>query len=154
MDENELVKTGLEVMLRPATEIAENALGLLGGDWLSEKRTRNRAKLKSKTDEILERRGAKLDTDPSPSVVIPLLMSAQDEGRDELLDLWAALLAAASDPARRKAYRREFVAIAKELEPVDIIVLMEIGREAGRIKDGERSQFTHDHGLNNDQLQV
>src|SRR5579863_1754543 len=123
MDEDEFVKAGMELMLRPVTDIAENALGLLGGDWLSEKRARNRAKLKAKTEEILKARGAKLDNDLSPSIIAPLLSTAQDEGQEELQNLWAKLLASAMDPKRREGYRREFVQVAKDLEPLDVLVL-------------------------------
>lgn len=123
MDENELIKTGMEVALRPVTDIAENALGLLGGDWLSEKRARNREKLKARTREINAKRGVSPDDDPSPSVVIPLLSAAQDESREEVLEFWAQLLASAMDPDRQASYRREFVGIVKELEPADAIIL-------------------------------
>jgi hypothetical protein len=123
LDENDLIKTGMEVILRPVTDIAENALGRMGGDWLSESRARNRAKLKQKTAKILSDAGVKGDVDPSPSVVAPLLSAAQDEGREDLLNVWAKLLAAALNPASSTQYRREFVEIVKQLEPVDVLVL-------------------------------
>jgi hypothetical protein len=123
MDENDLVKAGMEVALRPITDIAENALGLLGGDWLSEKRTRNRERLREKTEEILRNRGSKFDTDPSPSVVKPLLSAAQDESRVGLTDMWAALMATAMDPKTQGIYRSEFVSIAAKLDPIDARVL-------------------------------
>lgn len=154
MDDQELVKAGMEVMLKPVTDIAENALGLVGGDWLSEKRARNRARLKEKTEEILRSRNAKLDVDPSPTVVIPLLTAAQDEGREELLALWAALLAAGSDPLRRVRYRREFVDIAKELEPLDAVILKELGKPNAKLKSEDRDQFLKDRNISNDQLEI
>jgi hypothetical protein len=123
MDGEDLVKVGMEVALRPLTEIAENALGLLGGDWLSEKRRQRREKLKIRTEKILHDRGAKMDTDPSPSIAVPLISAAQDEDRDILADMWARLTATALDPATSKSYRREFVDIAKQLEPIDVLVL-------------------------------
>jgi hypothetical protein len=113
----------MEVALRPLTEIAENALGLLGGDWLSEKRRQRREKLKQKTEKVLKERGAKMDTDPSPSIAVPLISAAQDEDRDVLADKWARLTATALDPATKAFYRREFVDIAKHLEPIDVLVL-------------------------------
>jgi len=117
------VKLGMEVALRPITAVAENAIGLLGGDWLSEKRQRNRERLLNKSREKLNARGADVDDDPSPSVIKPLLSAAQEESRDELLDVFASLVATAMDPKTRGQYRREFVDIAKELEPVDALVL-------------------------------
>ena len=123
MDDDELVKLGMEVALKPLTEVAENALGLMGGDWLSEKRRQRREQLKAKTEKVLRDRGAKMDIDPSPSVAVPLISAAQDEDRDVLADMWARLTATALDPATLKYYRREFVDIAKQLEPIDVLVL-------------------------------
>ncbi len=118
-DPNELVKIGMEVALKPVTDIAENVIGIAGGDWLSEKRARNRARLKAQTAEILKERGVEEPAEPSPSVAIPLLASAQEEDRDELVRLWAALLAMAMDPKRRNSYRREYLTIIQRLEPLD-----------------------------------
>jgi hypothetical protein len=123
MDEKEIAKIGMEVVLRPVTDVAENVIGVLGGDWLSEKRRLNREKLKAKTDEALKRADVKEPVEPSPSVALPLLSEAQNESRDELLDIWAELLAAAMNPKRSNMYRREFVNIVQQLEPLDVQVL-------------------------------
>jgi hypothetical protein len=123
MDENDVVKVGMEVALRPVTEVAENVLGILGGDWLSEKRARNRARLHAETEKVLRKSGAEIDQDPSPNVVLPLLSAAQDDSREELIQIWAKLLATAMDPNRRSLYRREFVDIVKKLDPADALVL-------------------------------
>lgn len=123
MDENDLIKTGMEVALRPITAIADDVLGLAGGDWLRERRERNRRRLHKNTEEELSRRGVEEPLQPGPSIVIPLLTAAQEEDRDELMKLWAKLLAAAMDPARHGSYRREFVEIAKNLEPLDAATL-------------------------------
>ena len=48
---------------------------------------------------------------------------AQEESREELLALWAKLLAAACDPARSNRVRRGFIEVVKELDPADAIVL-------------------------------
>ena len=123
MDDNDLVKVGMEVALKPLTDIAENALGLLGGDWLSAKRERRRAKLREQTEGVLKERGAQMDRDPSPSIVVPLLSAAQDEDRESLAEMWARLTATALNPATRHTYRREFVEVARQLEPIDVLVL-------------------------------
>lgn len=137
MDQRDLAKIGMEVVLRPVTEIAENLLGLAGGDWISERRTRNRAKLKARTEEILKQRGVEEPEEPPPSVIVPLLSAAQEEDRDELLGLWASLLAAAVDPERRRYYRREFVDIVRRLEPLDAQVLQLIRDPAAMLPSRE-----------------
>lgn len=131
MDEfsKEFIKTSTEVVLRPITEVAENVLGLAGGDWLSERRARNRARLHIETEKILTERNVKGE-EPPPCVVVPLLSAAQDEHRDALVTMWAKLLAAAIDPTRATAYRREYVEIVKQLEPVDVQILPMLGSGA------------------------
>ncbi|HWU25438.1 MAG TPA: Abi-alpha family protein [Rhizomicrobium sp.] len=122
----ELTKIGMEVALRPVTSNAENVLGVAGGDWLSEVRARNRARLKANTEKILHDRNVKATADASPSIVVPLLSAAQEEGREELQDIWARLLAAALDPSRKHLFRREYVEIVRRLEPLDTLVLRQL----------------------------
>ncbi|HEY2837303.1 MAG TPA: hypothetical protein VGI89_12090 [Rhizomicrobium sp.] len=112
-----------EMALLPITAIPEQALGPAGGAWVSEQRARNRTRLSLRTAEALKERGVALDFETSPSVAMPLIGVAQDEGREELVGLWARLLATALDPARRHHYRRDFVAIAAALEPMDLLCL-------------------------------
>jgi Abortive infection alpha len=130
--EDALPKSLMELALCPITDIAENALGEIGGRWISETRARNRARLRERTEAILNSRGAEMNAAPSPSTTIPLLSAAQDEGREELLDLWARLLATALNPVSAENYRREFVGIARALEPIDVACLPRL--EAGATK--------------------
>lgn len=99
--------------------IPEDVLGLVGGDWLHQKRKRTLAELEAKTSEILLSIGAGPPFEPSPSVVVPLLIGAADESRPELQDLWAALLASALQPDGGERVRRAFFDTLKAMEPVD-----------------------------------
>ena len=75
-------------------DIPKDMIGLAGGgDWVHEQRRRNIGKMTAKTQRMLEDVAPDRITEPSVSVVIPLLQAAADEGREELQDLWAALLA-------------------------------------------------------------
>lgn len=121
-----------EIALGSITAIPEILLGPVGGGWIGEQRARNRACLRRRTEEILRERGVALDFQPSPSVAIPLIAAAQDEGRSELIDLWARLLATAFDPAAQHHYRRAFVGIAGALEPVDALCLSKLDGAAIR----------------------
>jgi hypothetical protein len=129
MDEDDLVRTGMEIVLRPVTDIASDALGLAGGDWLHERRNRARARLKEKMREILRERKVK-PQDASPTILLPLLSSAQDETREELLELWARLLSAAVDPAKANLVRRSFIEAVAQMEPFDAAVFDEIATGA------------------------
>jgi hypothetical protein len=115
-----------ERALGPITAIAEALLGPVGGGWISEQRAHNRACLRRRTEEILRERNVALDFQPSPSVAIPLIAAAQDEGRAELIDLWARLVATAFDPAAQAHYRRAFVGIAGAMEPADALCLSKL----------------------------
>ncbi len=123
MDEKELITAGMEVVLKPVTDIASDALGIAGGAWLHEQHIRVRLRLKEKTAKLFKERRMENPVEPSPSIIIPLLAQAQEETREELLDLWARLLAAAMDPTRSFDYRREYVDIVRKLEPKDTSIL-------------------------------
>jgi hypothetical protein len=59
----------------------------------------------------------------SPSIAVPLIEAAADESREELAELWAKLLAAAADPARKGRVRLEFATTLKQMDPLDAKVL-------------------------------
>jgi hypothetical protein len=103
--------------------IPEDVLGLVGGDWLHQKRKRNLRELEAKTSEILLSIGAGPPFEPSPSIVVPLLVGAADESRPELQDLWAALLASALQPDGGNRVRRAFFDTLKAMEPDDARLL-------------------------------
>lgn len=102
-------------------DIPKDMIGLAGGDWVHEQRRRNIGKLVAKTQRMLEDVAPDRITEPSVSVVLPLLQAAADEGREELQDLWAALLANAMVDGGKRMRRAFFDAVAK-LEPADVLV--------------------------------
>jgi len=64
------------------------------------------------------------------NIAIPLLEAAQDETRDELREIWARLLANAMDPNRSASVRLEFIDTLRQLNPLDALVLNELGATA------------------------
>jgi hypothetical protein len=54
------------------------------------------------------------------------LEAAADEDNEQLQDLWARLLAAAMGPNRRDAMRQSFIAVVKQMDPIDVLVLKAI----------------------------
>src|SRR5579872_7200682 len=93
--------------------IPDDVLGLLVGDWLQHKRRRHLAVLEVNTANILEGIAAEGFSEPSPSVVIPLLQAAVDEGRPELQAMWAALLANAMVDDGKRVRRDYFEAVRR-----------------------------------------
>lgn len=60
---------------------------------------------------------------PAPlSVALPILQGAADEDRDDLVDLWARLLANAMDPTLNNV-RYSFIEAVKEMDPPDAIIM-------------------------------
>ena len=102
--------------------VPQDIVGLLGGDYLKVRRAENLFRMIGKAKKKLE--DARIDKpDAPPSLAIPIMIAAADESRDELLDLWAALLAAAADPKKSASFRVKFIEVVKQLDPLDPPVL-------------------------------
>ena len=119
--------------------VPEDLVGLCGGDWLKARRLENLARIFQKSKKRLEARNAAHEL-PSPSLLVPLIIAAADESRDELQDMWASLLAAAADPTRAKAFRLAFIETAKKMDPLDAAVLKRAPTD-GRFTDGRRNEL-------------
>jgi Abortive infection alpha len=135
--------------------IPEDLLGIAVGDWLREKRIRNQARLKTRTAEILTERGVSPDKDvASPVVFIAVCEAALDEDRVELQELWARLLAAASDPDRATRVRASFVDIIKQLDPLDAVVLKKLDSEPKQPNRNEGNDIAAEMGVPTDEVRV
>jgi Abortive infection alpha len=97
-------------------------LRLGGVDWLRAQQTVNAAALRVKVDQKLSAIADARRTEASASVILSLLADALDEHRDELQDLWAALLANTMVDGGSRV-RREYFAILRAMEPEDAHVL-------------------------------
>ena len=79
--------------------------------------------LNQKVEAYLERRKVQETQGVSPSLGLPLLRAAYDESRPELQDMWAALIAAAMDPARSNRVRLSFIETLKRFDPLDALIM-------------------------------
>jgi hypothetical protein len=132
--------------------LPQDVVGLLGGDYLKVKRAENLYRTFEKAKKRLEDNHVQ-DPDASPSLAIPIMVAAADEGRDELQEVWAALLAAAADPTRNKAFRLKFIEIAKQLDPLDVVVLKRMSA-GGTVMNPPLRQALVDHGLSGDEIAI
>lgn len=99
--------------------LPHNLVGLTLGDRIQTKRWENLLRLLHKAKERLAADGI-IESEPvSLTVAVPLLEAATYEDRDELVDLWARLLAAAMDPARAGDIKQDFIETVRKLDPVD-----------------------------------
>lgn len=122
---------------RPAAELISNIFGVLGGDALRDLRKRledrrkeRHAELGNRALKILQDRSVHEPVEPNAAAVDELAEAAQNEPRESLQDLWASLLAAMFDPDRAPAFRREFIEIARQLEPIDAAALRALDMRA------------------------
>lgn len=110
-------------VIKSAEPAISNIYGWMIGDRVAEARKRNADAFARKTKKIIEERDLK-ETVPLPEkLATPLLEDAQRESREELQNLYAALLANAMDPTFARDVRPEFIEIVKELEPIDVLLL-------------------------------
>ena len=109
-------------------DIPEDALGLLGGDWLHQQRRINVAKLEVSAARRLVAIEVERLSSPNPATLMPLLLAAREEADETLQDLWAGLLVSAlADGGTR--LRKEFVDLVRKMNAADAIVLQVYGRE-------------------------
>jgi hypothetical protein len=102
--------------------VPEDLVGYFGGDLLKLRRAENFARIVQEARERLEARGSYSEP-PSISILLPIVVASADESRDELVDIWARLLAAAADPTRAKSFRLAFIETAKKMDPLDAAVI-------------------------------
>jgi len=134
-DSKELLKAVAGAALAPVTKVLDNVIGLAGGDWLEHKRRmakdrreKNTADTAERAKSLLEQRGVTPDPETATEHVEQILDAAADESDAEIRDLFARLLAAAMDPKRRTRFRRDYIQIVRQLEPLDALVFKNLAK--------------------------
>lgn len=103
---------------------ATREVGAALHDWAQFYRYKNLLRLQDKVEEIHAARRLQGRTIPiAPRYAIPLLRAASEEDSEALQDLWAGLIANATDPAKRLDLRKIFIEILSSLEPMDAEIL-------------------------------
>ena len=103
-------------------DVPSDLVGLVGGDILHHVRLRNLAKLEAKTECLMANVAEHRKTEASPSIVMPIIETASNESRDELLSLWASLLANSRIDGGRKV-RTTYVDAVRKLDAQDAVLL-------------------------------
>jgi hypothetical protein len=133
--------------------LPQDIVGLLGGDYLRVRRAENLFRTIEKAKKRLED-GDVGQPDAPPSLAIPIMIAAADESRDELQDIWAALLAAAADPDKNKSFRLKFIEVAQKMDPVDTLILERLRVGGNRIEGVARDEVAMALKINPDELDV
>ena len=135
--------------------VPEDLVGYFGGDLLKVRRAENVARIVQEASERLEARGIHTPEPPSISILLPIVVASAEESRDELVDIWARLLAAAADPARAKSFRLAFIEATKKLDPLDAAVLEGISTAAGgAVSPGMRNSLAEQLHASRDEIDV
>lgn len=109
--------------------VPEDVVGILGGDWLHQARMRNGIRMLVRTKEILESRGITSSLkEIAPKHLRPLLGAAADDNDDEVVELWASLLANAMDPNKDVDIRGRFVETLNKFDPIDVRIFKLAGQ--------------------------
>ena len=87
-----------------------------------------RDKWRRRTEQILRERDVQEVIELSPNVATALIAGAQEEGREELMELWARLLANAMDPSMNSV-RHSFIEAVKKMDMRDAVVLQYIYKQ-------------------------
>jgi len=133
--------------------VPEDLVGLCGGDWLKVRRAQNFAAMLNKSRDHLRKRGVREPQPANLKVALPIFEAAANEGREELQDIWARLLATAADPKRAGQVRSEFIEIARQMEPLDATVLLEMQKRV-RPSPTVREHFAKSLGKPIDEVEL
>lgn len=127
MSEADLVKAGIDAVLRPFTDLimkiagpAAEELGLTLQDHLKVFRLKRRVRLLERVKEILEKSGREPGRVPL-KLLQPIVENASIEEDDTLQDRWAALLANTASGV--SMIHPAFIEVLKQLSGLDVFVL-------------------------------
>jgi hypothetical protein len=134
--------------------VPADLVGLLGGDFLKVRRAENLSRIIEKARLRLEHARIAHTQPPPLSLALPIFKAAADEDRDELQEVWAGLLAAAADPDRARTFRLKFIEIAKNLDPVDAVVLHSVLAAGGQVNPGARGDARTKLGVGEDEISI
>jgi Abortive infection alpha len=153
----ELVKSGRDVGSYFASILGDtpkDLVALLVGNRLKIQRAEQLAKLWAKAQERLREQGIYDPVSPNPKLAIPILTAAADENREQLQNLWAALLAASMNPNKETQLRLAFIERLQKLDPPDAKIITYFSGDRRTIADQDKDKTARELGLTLDELLV
>jgi hypothetical protein len=98
-------------------------------------------KVADKVEEIHRQRRLEGKSIPiPPSRAIPIIENACIEEDESIQDLWARLIANATDPERRFQVRKIFIQLLSSLEPLDVMIIRHLSNQGRNVFKGPHSQ--------------
>jgi hypothetical protein len=109
------------------SKVIGGALIELGGtlqDWAKYFRYKNLLRIQDRVEEIHASRQLQGKTTPiPPRYAIPLIQRASEEDDPTIQELWAALIANATDPNRHLNLNKVLLDVLASIEPLDVAIL-------------------------------
>lgn len=118
---------------------ATEQIGEIAHDWAKFFRYKNLLLIQDKVETIHAKRHLEGKTVPiSLRTAIPLIEKASLEDDESLQDMWAGLIANATDPNKRLDVKKIYIEILSSLEPLDVEVLRFLAKQGWNL---HRIQF-------------
>jgi len=121
-------------------DIFGNALGEIGQigyDWARFYRYQNLLRIRDKIEAIHKQRRIEGKTLPiPPRYAVPLIQNASQEDDETLQEMWAGLIANATDPEMHLNIKKIYINILSSLEPLDVSLLRFLAAMASPIAPG------------------
>lgn len=111
-------------------------------DWAVYLKEKNALKVKDKYDEIINNRKLKDKTIPIEiKHALPIIEGISKEFEEPVQDMWAGLLANATDPNIHLNIKKTYMRILSDLEPLDVSIINQMNNINLNIIDGKPSEW-------------
>lgn len=135
-------------------DLPKDLVGMLLGDALKARRAERLARIWHKAQQKLEADGVTAPEPPSLKIALPILAAAADEGREELQEIWARLLAASMNPNKSLMVRLKFAEALRQLDPLDARLMMAIQQKGGAFDNTKRNEIVSEMRITQDEFFV
>jgi len=107
-------------------------IGGITHDWAKYFRYKNLIRIQGKVNKLHQSSFVAGDTKAIPSrFAIPLLENASKEDDEKIQDLWAGLIANATNPSKRLNLKKIFIEILSSIEPLDVQIMIFFANKYG-----------------------
>ena len=128
----------------------ETAIELVGvaNDWAKFYRYKNLLKIQDKIFDLHSKRKIEENTIPiPPRYALPLIQNASNEDDDKIQNLWAGLVANATNPNKKLNIKKIYIEILSSMEPIDVEILIYMSKQGWHLIPG-----VPDGGINVERL--
>jgi len=122
LSDPQTIGTALEVVRPALTGLVSDLFGLALADWVHEVKLRRLDLFQRHTKKLFAQRDAAERPQISPEALEQVIAAVSEAQSDDLIELWASLLATAASPERGGAVRPIFISTLRQFDPIDALV--------------------------------